>query len=237
MLLAAVLASMSTEAYAVNPTGSIEVDAGATETVTSIGTSGSASYITKLGEGTAVLDSSLTTVNSTIRVMEGTLKIGDADAVSPSTVAIRTNYDTYYEVLTVGAERQYVSGRSLGVAFGYDWGKVSPFSTSRVDQNSWHAALYGRAGDWKVGQKGSVALDWSAAVGNTTSEHSQLGSDWSQDSMQLDARATYSYSLNDRTAVSAFASVQYYAQGDASTARVKADSLQNLRLQAGAGIS
>lgn len=137
----------------------------------------------------------------------------------------------------IGAERQYVSGRSLGVAFGYDWGKASPFSTSRVDQNSWHAALYGRAGDWKVGQKGSVALDWSAAVGNTTSEHSQLGSDWSQDSMQLDARATYSYSLNDRTAVSAFAGVQYYAQGDDSTARVKADSLQNLRLQAGAGIS
>lgn len=104
MLLAAVLASMSTGAYAVNPTGSIDVDAGATETVTSIGTSGSASCITKLGEGTAVLDSSLTTVNSTIRVMEGTLKIGDADAVSPSTVAIRTNYDTYYEVLTVGGK-------------------------------------------------------------------------------------------------------------------------------------
>ena len=137
----------------------------------------------------------------------------------------------------IGAERQYVSGRSLGVAFGYDWGKASPFSTSRVDQNSWHAALYGRAGDWKVGQKGSVALDWSAAVGNTTSEHSQLGSDWSQDSMQLDARATYTYGLSSRTAVSAFAGVQYYAQGDDSTARVKADSLQNLRLQAGAGIS
>ena len=144
------------------------------------------------------------------------------------------NYSIYGAA--IGAERQYVSGRSLGVAFGYDWGKASPFSTSAVDQNSWHAALYGRAGDWKVGKKGSVALDWSAAVGSTTSELSRLGSDWSQESMQLDARATYTYGLSSRTAVSAFAGVQYYAQGDDSTARVKADSLQNLRLQAGAGI-
>lgn len=137
----------------------------------------------------------------------------------------------------IGAERQYVSGRSLGVAFGYDWGKVSPFSTSRVDQSSWHAALYGRAGFWNVGKKGSVAIDWSAAVGTTTSEHDELAADWSQESMQLDMRATYSYNLNARTAVSAFAGVQYYAQGDDSTSRVKADSLQNLRLQAGTGIS
>ncbi len=145
------------------------------------------------------------------------------------------NYSIYGAA--IGAERQFVSGRSLGVAFGYDYGKASPFATSRVNQDSWHAALYGRAGSWNVGNKGSVALDWSVAVGNTTSECNRLGSDWSQDSLQLDVRATYSYNLNSRTAVSAFAGVQYYAQGDDSTSRVTADSLQNLRLQAGAGIS
>ena len=145
------------------------------------------------------------------------------------------NYSIYGAA--IGAERLYVSGRSLGVAFGYDCGKASPFATSRVNQDSWHAALYGRAGSWNVGRKGSVALDWSAAVGNTTSDCNSLGSDWSQDSLQLDVRATYSYNLNSRTAVSAFAGVQYYAQGDDSTSRVKAGSLQNLRLQAGAGIS
>ena len=74
-------------------------------------------------------------------------------------------------------------------------------------------------------------------MGNTTSEQNELGADWSQDSMQLDARATYSYKLNARTDLSAFAGIQYYAQGDDSTSRVKADSLQNLRLQAGTGIS
>ncbi len=145
------------------------------------------------------------------------------------------NYSIYGAA--IGAERLYVSGRSLGVAFGYDCGKASPFATSRVNQDSWHAALYGRAGSWNVGRKGSVALDWSAAVGNTTSDCNSLGSDWSQDSLQLDVRATYSYNLNSRTAVSAFAGAQYYAQGDDSTSRVKAGSMQNLRLQAGAGIS
>lgn len=133
----------------------------------------------------------------------------------------------------IGIEHQFKSGLSLGVALGYDWGKASPRTTSRVDQNSWHAALYGCA----VGKKGTLALDWSSAVGNTTSEQNELGADWSQDSMQLDARATYSYKLNARTDLSAFAGIQYYAQGDDSTSRVKADSLQNLRLQAGTGIS
>lgn len=137
----------------------------------------------------------------------------------------------------IGVERQYAGGRSIGVALGYDWGRVSPFNTSRVDQDSWHVALYGRAAQWKVGQKGSIAIDWSAAAGSTTSECDQLGSDWTQDNMQLDARASYIYALTDRTYVSAFVGAQYYAQNDDSTNRVKADSLQNLRLMTGAGIT
>ena len=137
----------------------------------------------------------------------------------------------------IGVERQFACGSSIGAAFGYDWGKASPFSTSRVDQESWHAALYGRAAEWKLGQKSSVALDWSAAVGSTTSEHKALGSDWTQENIQLDARATYTYALTERTALSAFVGAQYYAQNDDSTERVEADSLQNLRLMVGGGIS
>jgi len=137
----------------------------------------------------------------------------------------------------IGVERVFACGRSVGAAFGYDWGKTSPFTTSRVDQDSWHAALYGRAAEWKLGKKGSVAIDWSAAVGSTTSEHKALGSDWTQENIQLDARATYSYALTERTALSAFVGAQYYAQNDDSTEKVKADSLQNLRLMLGAGIS
>ena len=137
----------------------------------------------------------------------------------------------------IGVERQFACGSSIGAAFGYDWGKASPFTTSRVDQESWHAALYGRAAEWKLGQKSSVALDWSAAVGSTTSEHMALGSDWTQENIQLDARATYTYALTERTALSAFVGAQYYAQNDDSTERVEADSLQNLRLMVGGGIS
>ena len=137
----------------------------------------------------------------------------------------------------IGVERQFACGSSIGAAFGYDWGKASPFSTSRVDQESWHAALYGRAAEWKLGQKSSVALDWSAAVGSTTSEHKALGSDWTQENIQLDARATYTYALTERTALSAFVGAQYYAQNDDSTEKVQADSLQNLRLMVGGGIS
>ncbi len=137
----------------------------------------------------------------------------------------------------IGVERQSVRGRSLGIAFGYDWGKASPFTTSRVDQESWHASLYGRAAGWKLGRNGSIALDWSATVGSTTSEHKALGGEWSQDNLQLDIRATYSYARTERTSLYGFVGAQYYAQTDDSTALVKADSMQNLRLMMGAGIS
>ena len=137
----------------------------------------------------------------------------------------------------IGTEYQFASGKSVGIAFGYDFGKVSPFSCSSVDQDSWHAAVYGRAANWNVGKRGSIALDWSVATGSTTSDSNELGADWTQDNVQLEARATYAYQLNDRTALSAFVGAQYYAQNDDSTERVEADSLQNLRLMLGAGIN
>ena len=137
----------------------------------------------------------------------------------------------------IGAEYQFASGKSVGIAFGYDFGKVSPFSCSKVNQDSWHAAVYGRAANWNVGKRGSIALDWSVAAGSTTSDNNELGADWTQENVQLDARATYAYQLNDRTAISAFVGAQYYAQNDDSTDRVEAASLQNLRLMLGAGIN
>lgn len=137
----------------------------------------------------------------------------------------------------IGVEHQFKSGKSIGVAFGYDCGKASPFSTSRVDQESWHAALYGRAAEWKMGSKSTLSIDWSAATGSTTSEHNALGSDWSQENIQLDARVTYSYAHTERTNLYAFAGAQYYAQSDDSTARVQADSMQNLRMMMGGGAS
>lgn len=136
----------------------------------------------------------------------------------------------------IGAERLYANGTSICLAFGYDWGKVSPFTCRSVDQDTWHAALYGRVGAWKVG-KGTVAVDWSAAYGDTTSEHSDYSTDWSQSSWQLDVRATYAQALSERAIASVFAGTQYYTHDDTEVDGMEISSMQNLRLQAGAGVS
>ncbi|MBR3696115.1 MAG: autotransporter domain-containing protein [Akkermansia sp.] len=67
----------------------------------------------------------------------------------------------------LGAERALSRGRTIGAAIGYDWGKAKPFTTSAVDQETFHLGLYGRAWHKKLNSTDSVALDWSAAYGNT----------------------------------------------------------------------
>lgn len=136
----------------------------------------------------------------------------------------------------MGLEHHFFGGSTIGLAFGYDWGRVSPFRFARVDQQSMHAALYGRLGLWNVTQNGTLAFDWSAIVGNTSSDFPMSGSDLSQDNLQLDFRALYNHRVTAHTWVSAFAGVQYYAQNDDSNARVHADSLQNMRLIVGMGV-
>lgn len=137
---------------------------------------------------------------------------------------------------SMGVETPLGKNRIIGVAFGYDMGKASLPNTSDIDQTSCHIAAYGRAAVWCFGEQGNLALDWSAAYGSTTSEHDAVPGDWTQDSFQLDARATYSRSLSSRTSVSAFFGAQYYSQESASTARAQADSIKNFRLMLGTGI-
>ncbi len=137
----------------------------------------------------------------------------------------------------LGAERALSRGRTIGAAIGYDWGKAKPFTTSAVDQETFHLGLYGRAWHKNLNSTDSVALDWSAAYGNTTSSHSSLPGDWSQNSLQLDARGSFFRALTDQTAVNFFAGMQYYTQGSDTTGGMKVSSLQNLRLLAGAGIA
>lgn len=137
----------------------------------------------------------------------------------------------------IGAERALSRGRTIGAAIGYDWGKAKPFTTSAVDQETFHLGLYGRAWHKNLNSTDSVALDWSAAYGNTTSSHSSLPGDWSQNSLQLDARGSFFRALTDQTAVNFFAGMQYYTQGSDTTGGMKVSSLQNLRLLAGAGIA
>lgn len=137
----------------------------------------------------------------------------------------------------IGVEHQFASGRSIGAALGYDWGEVSPFGGSKIDQESFHAAVYGRAGIWQVSSNSAVAVDWSAAFGDTTSENDVVNGDWSQDSLQLDARVSYLRKLNDRTTGSLFAGMQYFAADSDTVDGLEVSSMQNLRAEIGAGIS
>ena len=137
---------------------------------------------------------------------------------------------------SMGVETPFGKNRIIGVAFGYDMGKASLPNTTDIEQTSCHVAAYGRAAVWCFGEQGNLALDWSAAYGSTTSEHDAEPGDWTQDSFQLDARATYSRSLSTRTSVSAFFGAQYYSQDSASTARSQADAIKNFRLMLGTGI-
>ena len=135
----------------------------------------------------------------------------------------------------VGVEHRFVTGRNLGAAFGYDWGKSSAFGCDNADQESTHVAVYGRPGYWNVG-KGAVAVDCAATVGSTTTEYAGLP-DWDQDNLQLDTRVSYIRPISDRTSVSGFVGAQYYAQDSANVDGAKLSSVQNLRLSAGAGAS
>lgn len=147
--------------------------------------------------------------------------------------AAGTDYNIYGAA--IGAEHQFASGRSIGAAIGYVWGKVSPFHAASFDQESMHAAMYGRAAQWMLGTKGVLAVDLAAAVGQTKSE--LPAGDVEQDSLQLNARVSYIRSISDKTSVSAFAGLQYYAQSDDATANVEVGAAQYLRTLAAVGIN
>ncbi|MBR7109808.1 MAG: autotransporter domain-containing protein, partial [Akkermansia sp.] len=137
----------------------------------------------------------------------------------------------------IGVEKGLKANRFIGAALGYDWGKVKPFSTTAVTQESFHLAGYGRAWHWCPNSTDAVSINWSAAYGRTTSEHSSIPGDWTQDNLQLDARATYYRALNNRTTVNGFVGAQYYAQDSDTTGAYKAKAMQNLRFMLGGGIS
>ncbi len=137
----------------------------------------------------------------------------------------------------VGVERHFASKRSLGVAIGYDWGTVSPFRSAKVNQETAHFALYGRAVAQRLGQKGQLLVDWSAAAGNTTSDTSAIEGKWKQNSLQLDARVSYQHRLSAKTTGSVFAGLQYFAADDDTVGATHISSMQNLRTEIGVGLS
>ncbi len=133
-----------------------------------------------------------------------------------------------------GVESRVGEKSTLGVAVGNSWGKVSTFSAFPVDQDSMHVGIYGNHTLTK-----SLTLSWMATHTRTESEATILGApySWSQDALQLDARLTWGKSISEKTAVSAFAGLQYLATDSGECAGLKTGSLQNLRAELGVGAS
>lgn len=176
------------------------------------------------------------TIDTTAPAPQGvTLAWGTAYGQSARISGVGADYSIYGGA--IGLEHHFVSGRSLGAALGYDWGTVSPFGSSDIDQETLHAAVYGRAGIRQLGANSAVAVDWSAAYGDTTSESDLVDGDWTQESLQLDARVSYLRKLNDRTTGSVFVGVQYFAADSDTVDGLEVSSMQNLRAEIGAGIS
>lgn len=136
-----------------------------------------------------------------------------------------------------GVEHHFVSGQSIGAALGCDTGEVSPFNAADSDQKTTHLGLYGRAINARISQQGRIVLDWSVAYGRTSTESDTLPGNWEQQSLQVDARASYLHQLSESTCGYIFAGLQYYA-ADADTANdITLSSMQNLRTEIGVGIS
>ena len=114
---------------------------------------------------------------------------------------------------------------------------MSPFNSAEVDQQSAHLALYGRAWSHCLKNRDGVAVDWVAAYGQTDSEYDALNGKVSQNSLLLEGRVGYFRQVSERTSVRAFGSMQYFAMDSDSIGDVRVGTLQNLRMQLGAGIS
>jgi len=132
-----------------------------------------------------------------------------------------------------GAEMNATDAHSIGLAMGVTWGEINTLSTYKVDQDSTHLAAYGQS---RLGK--SLTLDWSAAYGRSENDADILGSsyDWTQHALQLDARLSYAYALNERTTLRGFGGMQYlHIDSDTPEKGMKEDSMQNVRVEVGVG--
>ncbi|MBR5878561.1 MAG: autotransporter domain-containing protein, partial [Akkermansia sp.] len=158
--------------------------------------------------------------------------MGASSRLSSDGVAAGSDYNLFGAAF--GMEQQLTEKSSLGLAIGNSRGKVSSFTSGRTKQDTLHTALYGQH-LLQQSTSDALTLDWSAAYGRTESRWN--GMEWDRRALQLDVRATYAHQLNDKTTVSAFAGLQYYASDSATVAQgCESGSIQNLRGEIGVGI-
>ena len=133
----------------------------------------------------------------------------------------------------VGVDARVGSRSTVGIALGYTDGEVTPTGQADVDQEGTYVALYGEHGLAKLSPVSCLSLDWVAAYGNTESDWN--GTDWEQDSVQLNTRLNWNRKVTDRLCMSVFGGLEYLATESDTVNGVKTGSIQNLRGEVGVG--
>ncbi len=133
----------------------------------------------------------------------------------------------------VGVDAKVGSCSTVGIALGYTDGEVQPAGMRDVDQEGTYIALYGEHGLKKLSSTSCLSLDWVAAYGNTESDWN--GTEWEQDSLQLNTRLNWNKKLTDRLCMSVFGGLEYFATDSDTVNGVKTGSIQNLRGELGVG--
>lgn len=134
----------------------------------------------------------------------------------------------------VGVDMKVGANSSLGVAFGYTDGEVAIDNGGKVDQETSHIGIYGQHGLMAFSGNSALCLDWLLAAGTTESEYK--GSDWEQNSMQLNTRLTWTKDVTRHFAYSVFGGLEYFASDSDSVGTCKTGSVQNLRAEVGVGV-
>ena len=134
----------------------------------------------------------------------------------------------------VGADMKIGKTGRMGIALGYIEGDASPNGLRKVEQEGSYLALYGEHGLKQLSPTTGLSLDWVAAYGTT--ESNAHGLSWEQDSVQINARLSWNKAVNNRTTVSAFGGLEYFANESDTVNGVKTGSIQNLRGEIGVGV-
>lgn len=141
--------------------------------------------------------------------------------------------DISVEGAAIGADMKLTERSTMGIAFGYTDGKVSPVGLRKINQDAYYAAVYGEHVLRNRTPRTSLVLDWVMAYGSTESEQGSMS--WEQDSLQLNSRLSWNRRVSDRLTVTAFGGLEYFATNSDTVDGVKTGSIQNLRAEIGVG--
>lgn len=148
----------------------------------------------------------------------------------------RRGSDSHFVGGMVGLKSAVGPQAALGMAAGQATGRVTPSGLSRMKQSSSMAALFGQ---YRLRQSPSsdMWLDASLAMGSSETKQADMPGSWSQHSWQADMRLTWLHALSESLTLNAYGALQYIAVDNARFGDADTGSLQNGRVEAGAGVA